>query len=282
MLATALVYALAFVVRAFRWSKLIEPLKKIPAFKLFSYLILGFFMNSLLPLRLGEFIRAHVAGQKTGLPRSGMLATVLVERLFDGLSYVTLFLVVIQFLPFPELAKKSMLAASVIFIGAMIFLFFFVAHRDKAEIFFRKIPIPVKFRDRAHKIFVNFLDGLTIFSHKSGLIRGFALSLVVWTIEGTAFFVLGTAFNLNLNILQCVLVMIVIGTGSIIPTAPGYVGTVEFLGVTSLTFLGIDKNLAFGYIITLHFLQLATISILGIHAMIKEKLTLSELVRIHK
>jgi uncharacterized membrane protein YbhN (UPF0104 family) len=76
--------------------------------------------------------------------------------------------------------------------------------------------------------------------------------------------------------------MIIIGTGAIIPTAPGYVGTVEFLGVTSLAFLGFDKNQSFGYIIVLHFFQLLAVCLMGIYSLTKEKITLGELIRIEK
>ncbi|MHB9156139.1 MAG: lysylphosphatidylglycerol synthase transmembrane domain-containing protein, partial [Endomicrobiales bacterium] len=277
-----LVYSSAFALRAVRWKYLLAPLKVFPAVRLFSYLILGFFMNNVLPLRLGEIIRAHITGQKVGIPRTSALATIVVERLFDGLSYICLFLVTVLFMEFPGSTKKAFLSASVLFLAGMVFLFFLVRHKQPAIRLFNKLPLPRKFQERIQSMFANFLGGLGIFGHGLGLVRILILSLTVWTIEGTVFLIMGQAFHMDLSLFQCFFVMIIIGTGAILPTAPGYVGTVEFLGVTALSFMGINKNQAFGYIITLHLLQLTTIAFWGIRSLVIEKITFSELVRIEK
>ncbi len=276
------VYSAAFMVRSIRWKYLLAPLVQFPAKRLFSFLILGFFMNNLLPLRLGELVRAHVTGQKTGVSRSGALATIVIERLFDGLSYITLFLITILFLPFPEWAKKSLFAACIVFTGVLVFLFFLGRHQELVAKVFPRLPFPEKITKKLQYIFVNFASGLKILSDVRTVAKVYLLALVVWGIEGSVFYLVGQSFHMDLNYFQGVLVMIIIGTGAILPTAPGYVGTVEFLGVTALSFLGVDKNQAFGYILTLHAIQLVVITAWGIRSMIVEKLTLSELIRIEK
>lgn len=282
ILLAVFVYTLAFIIRSARWKYLLAPIVASTARRLFFFIQMGFFMNNVLPLRLGEIIRANVTGQKLNVSRSSVLATVVVERLFDGLGYICLFFATVIFLPFPGWAKKSFIAGSVIFIGALTLLYFFVRHQEKTSAVLDKLPSGGKFWPRLKGIFVNFMDGLKIFSHGTGLLKVFLLTLVVWIIEGTVYYTVSVAFNLNLNLLQTILVMIIIGTGAILPTAPGYVGTVEFLGVTSLSFLGVDKNLAFGYIITLHFLQIITIAFWGMTGMAREKITFHDLILFEK
>jgi hypothetical protein len=276
------VYSFAFYLRSFRWKFLMSPLKDVPRNRLFSFLIMGFFMNNLLPLRLGEIVRAHITGQKMGVSRSSVLATVVVERLFDGLSYVVLFFLTILVLPFPSWTKKSMGAGSVLFIGVLAILYLLSRNRQKAVSLFGALPMPAVIRTRVNAFFSNFLNGLGSLGHGPSLAKVFLLSLAVWTIEATVFYLMGLSFGMNLSVFQGMLVMIVIGMGAILPTAPGYVGTVEFLGTTSLVFIGINKNLAFGYIVTLHVLQLLTITFWGIRSLMAEKITLSELIRIEK
>ena len=283
ILSAFFVYSLAFIARSFRWRYLIEPLKNnIPLKRLFSLLIIGFFMNNVLPLRLGEIVRANISGQRLSITRTGALATILVERLFDGISYIVLFLVTIVFLPFPSWAKTSFSAGAVVFVGALVLLFFLLKHREIATGLMFRLPLPGTVRERARNMFVNFIDGLQIFSKGPALANVFVFSLVVWVIEGSVYYVMGKSFGMSLTLFQCFFVMIIIGMGAILPTAPGFVGTVEFLGVTSLAFLGVNKNLAFGYIITLHMIQLLTVSILGIYAMFSEKVTVTQLVKIEK
>jgi len=283
ILAAIVAYFTAFIIRSFRWKTLIAPLKAdAPANRLFSFLVIGFFMNNVLPLRLGEFVRANVTGQKFAITRSGVLATVVVERLFDGVSYLVLFLLTVLVLPFPQWAKNSFAAGAVVFIGILAFMFFLVKHREVAEKIIHKIPFPEKIRQRARGIFINFIDGLKVFSNGGALVKVFLLSICVWSAEASVFFMMAKAFSLNLTYFHCIFVMIIIGMGAILPTAPGYVGTVEFLGVTALGILSIDKNMAFGYIVTLHVAQLATIAALGIRSLVVEKISFSELVRIEK
>ncbi len=277
------VYFLAFVARGFRWELLVEPLKSgVPVKRLFSLLVIGFFMNNVLPLRLGEVVRANIAGQKLSTTRTGILATILVERLFDGISYITLFLITIMLLPFPGWAKTSFSIGSVVFVGLLVMLYFLLKHREIAVRFMDKMPVPARFKVVAQNMFNSFIDGLQIFAKGSSLVKVFFLSVLVWSIEGSVFFLMGQSFGMHLTIFQCFFVMIIIGMGAILPTAPGFVGTVEFLGVTSLAFMGFNKNEAFGYIITLHLLQLATVSLLGIHSLVTENISFSELIRIEK
>src|SRR5277367_3319036 len=81
-------YLLGYVIRGYRWVILLSPIKKCKFSSLFPTLIIGFMMNNLLPARLGEFYRAHLNGKKERVSRSASLATVILERLFDGLALI--------------------------------------------------------------------------------------------------------------------------------------------------------------------------------------------------
>lgn len=276
------IYFIAFLFRGFRWKYLLMPIKELPGFRLAFLVIIGFFMNNLLPLRLGEFVRAKVAGQKLSIPIGSTFATIVLERLFDGLTYVFLFLTIIMFLPFPEWAKKSMFFGGFLFIGSIAFLFFLATHQDLAVRLLNKIPIHSKWIERLENVLINFIKGLSIFSHLRLILIVSLLSICVWTVEGTVFLTFTKAFGLNLNLFQCFFVMIMIGMGAILPPAPGYVGTVEFLGVTALSFIGVDKNQGFGMIVTLHFVQISLLICFGIISLIKEKITFHDLIRFEK
>ena len=76
--------------------------------------------------------------------------------------------------------------------------------------------------------------------------------------------------------------VIIIGIGAIIPTAPGYIGAFEFMGVTALSALSVDKDAAFVCIAIYHFLQLMTIFALGIMSVAKERISFSDLFKFAK
>ena len=55
---------------------------------LFSTILIGFMANNVLPLRLGEFVRAYVIGRREKLSVSASFATIVIERVFDGCTVV--------------------------------------------------------------------------------------------------------------------------------------------------------------------------------------------------
>jgi len=61
--------------------------------------MIGFAFNGIFPARAGEFARAYVLGKKEKMKFSAAFATVVVERIFDGLTMLFLFAITLMFLP---------------------------------------------------------------------------------------------------------------------------------------------------------------------------------------
>ena len=99
------VLALATMVRfgltAVRWSLLVRPVKTVGLHRLFGVTMIGFMANQLLPARIGELVRAYGLARTESLPMPPVVATLVLERVFDGLSLL-LFLVGGSFFLRPE------------------------------------------------------------------------------------------------------------------------------------------------------------------------------------
>src|SRR5579859_7048187 len=72
--------------RAVRWRVLLKPVKSIEVSTLFPVVVIGYMANDVLPARLGEVVRAYVLGEQEDIPKTTTLATIVVERLFDGIA----------------------------------------------------------------------------------------------------------------------------------------------------------------------------------------------------
>ena len=81
---------LTYVIRAYRWQVLLRPFKQIPVNDIYAPLMIGF-MGNILPARAGEFLRAYLVGKKHGITFAGSLSTIIVERLFDMVCLLILF-----------------------------------------------------------------------------------------------------------------------------------------------------------------------------------------------
>ncbi|MCL5961132.1 MAG: flippase-like domain-containing protein, partial [Chloroflexi bacterium] len=71
-------------IRAMRWRYLLSPVADRPARRLFPVVVIGYMANDILPVRMGELVRAYVLGEREQISKSATLATILVERIFDG------------------------------------------------------------------------------------------------------------------------------------------------------------------------------------------------------
>ena len=87
---------LSYVARAYRWQILLRPFKQIPVKEIYSPLMIGF-MGSILPARAGEIMRAYVVGKKHNITFSGAFSTIIVERLFDLVCLMAMFVWVFVF-----------------------------------------------------------------------------------------------------------------------------------------------------------------------------------------
>jgi len=100
-------YVIEFGLRSVRWSILIRPIRTVSSKELFWPMLIGFFANNILPLRMGEIVRAHVCGTKFKISRTASLGSILLERIGDTLSFLITFFVASLFYPFPPYMEKG-------------------------------------------------------------------------------------------------------------------------------------------------------------------------------
>ena len=80
-------------VRALRWRIILSPIKDVKTHPLFVAAMIGYFGNSVLPLRLGEFLRAYALNRnERSVTFSTAFGTIVVERVVDMLGIMILIL----------------------------------------------------------------------------------------------------------------------------------------------------------------------------------------------
>lgn len=270
-------FVFSYVVRTVRWYFLLTPLKKIGVLRSFYFLIFGFFMNNILPLRLGEFVRAKVAGEKFQISRSSVFATVVIERLMDVIIFIICFFLIAIFVEIPQWLKNTFLLCTLIFGFITIFLFFLSKGKDKFLKLISKIKLPEKILDMVLSLFSKFTTGLSFFNNGKLAFKVFIFSFLVWFIEAFSYMYFFKAFGVDISIMQAIFVIVVIGVGVILPTAPGFIGAIEFMGVVALGVFGIEESVAFACIASLHFADMVVLYILGFVGIAKEKLSFYDL-----
>ena len=97
IIPTVVAILFAFGLRAARWRFILASSYPVGFWQAFHPLMIGFMINCVLPGRVGEFARPLVLNRKEAVPVSTGLATVAVERIFDLIILLLLFLAVSSF-----------------------------------------------------------------------------------------------------------------------------------------------------------------------------------------
>ena len=99
IIPAVLVYFGSVYFRTLRWQYLMAPVKRLSVPRLYPVVVVGYMANNILPVRLGEVVRAYYVGEREKVSKVSALATIAVERVFDGLTLLFFAAVVGLFLP---------------------------------------------------------------------------------------------------------------------------------------------------------------------------------------
>ena len=260
--------ALYFVgqwLRAWRWQFLLSPVADIPVRRLFVVVNIGYMANNLLPARLGELVRAAYLAhreEKVGAPAS--IATLSVERLYDGLTLLAIGAVTTPILLAAGLfdgadarvadalgpvandlgLDSDLLQAAGLFDGAILLMaavlvcgfiaalaaFTTLAVNQRAAGWLLAVTrlLPARFRPLANSVIIGFVDGLGTLSSPRKHAQLFIYSLPVWFAEAAVYLIIAYSFNLDAYFaspgMLAIAILLVMVTSNLITAIPATVG----------------------------------------------------------
>ncbi|MCJ7718110.1 MAG: flippase-like domain-containing protein [Anaerolineales bacterium] len=274
------VYFIGVWMRSWRWHYLLRPVKPIPTPKMFPIVAIGYMGNNIYPARAGEVLRAVILKRKEELSISASLATIIVERVFDGVVMLGF-----VFLNLPELATLTgtsgfigniqtlALWGSAAFLGVLgIFLgaAMFPTQAEKVIMKLIQVLVPEKFREKTSEIVLKFLNGLESLRSPREAVMVLLTSIVIWLLETGKYWFVMQAFNFQVSFFALMLMNGIVNLATTIPSAPGYVGTFDAPGIAVLTAYGVDQGIAAGYTLVLHAALWLPITLLGAYFMVRE------------
>jgi hypothetical protein len=266
-------------VRAVRWHYLLGPIQKVPTRRLFPVVVIGYMANNVLPVRMGEVVRAYVLGRREGVRKTVALATIVVERIMDGITMILFLAMASLFVTVnTDIQGIEKVAAGVFLAG--IVLFFIVAHSrtwmKNLENFGLRF-VPGAIRPKVAGLAESFIDGLQVLRQWKDLLIVFALSVLAWTFEAGMFWMVALAFNnLNLSAAAIFMTLAVANLATLVPSTPGYVG--PFDAAAKLVLQGIFGigSVALSYVILLHAALYLPVTLFGLYYWVREHFSFKE------
>jgi uncharacterized protein (TIRG00374 family) len=284
-----LVYFVGVWVRAWRWHYLLGPIKKIPTSTMFPITTIGYMGNNIYPARAGEVLRAVILKRKEGVPVSASLATIIVERIFDGVVMLAF-----VFVNLSELAKLTGASGFVgniqqvavigtgVFLGALlVFLLAAMFPQTTAKIGTWMIErlTPKRLHEKINGIMNKFLDGLASLRSPFNVLMVFFTSVIIWLLETAKYWLVMHAFDFTVSFFALMLMNGIVNLATTIPSAPGYIGTFDAPGIAVLTAYGVDQATAAGYTLVLHVALWVPITLLGAYYLAREGIKWSDSLR---
>lgn len=258
-------------VRAVRWRILLRPIVPVSARELFPVAVVGYMANNVLPLRAGELVRSIVVRQRFGVRKTSVLATIAVERIFDGLTLLAFMLLAASFISFTSQLENLALIAFGLFAILLIGLFALTLGGGVRDRLLQLVlgPMPTPMADRVERAAESFLSGLGIFRQRRDLVVVTGLSMVAWLFEASTYWMVAIAFGGSVrDVMGISATLLTTGVGNmatLIPSSPGYIGQFEY-GVKLVLSgaLGVPESSALAYAILLHATLYFPITVLGL------------------
>jgi uncharacterized membrane protein YbhN (UPF0104 family) len=142
-------------------------------------------------------------------------------------------------------------------------------------------PLPLRIGTTVHEKASAFVVGLRALRSGESLLLIALWSGIIWTVETTSYLLVIRSFNPQLTtgtpIVAALLMMVMVNLGTLIPSAPGYVGVFQFFGVLALGAFGVPAGLALAMSIVSHAAQWVTVTGIGLAFVARESLTLNAL-----
>ena len=250
-LLAGMINLLQLLIRAWRWKIILAPIKKTGFSNRILSVITGFAANCILPARLGEFIRADLLGQREEISRSSTFATIVVERLSDGLTLLLILLIGLLCVRFPDDMKsisaglKS--AGTALFVSYLLVIIFLVGFRLRPERYLSILNKPLFFlpghiKQKIVDIVRRFGQGLTPIKGLSGWGMWIAYSLLLWSLSLFQIRFIEHSIGLSLPFVTTSIVLSMATFGVMLPSAPGYIGAFHLAVQYGLMFFGVSRE----------------------------------------
>lgn len=227
-----LAYYAALGLRTVRWWLIQRRTVGLSLGRVGQALLAGYAVNILLPARLGEIFRADFCRRQFGVSRTKMLGTIMVERFTDGIVVLVALGFGLLSLQLDQNAAGTFY--SVVAVGTLVFVALgaalYILSSGIAERFTRRLPA-LSARFAALSSSVSMIRSPV-------MLAVLAASVIVWLADGMALWAVLAACGAAVDIEGMCLVIGVVSLSTLLPSPPGFLGTMQFAFTLATVALG--------------------------------------------
>ncbi|HEY0064992.1 MAG TPA: lysylphosphatidylglycerol synthase transmembrane domain-containing protein [Telluria sp.] len=248
-----LMLSAGYALRILRWSLLLrasEP--KVTFGNCVAPFLSSIALNNVLPLRLGDLVRAFVFPVAMGVPKIMATSSLVMERLIDLMTLLcclALGLFAIRTAQVPPMISESAVTLAVV--GGVALTLCFLFSGALARLLGARAAAGGKLA-KPLATAAGLLRGFEAMSRPRVLGTTLLISMLVWVGESGMFYFVMRGFGLDPTPVMALLVMAIATLSTLVPSSPGYVGPFHLAAFTAISLVGGTAAQAGSYAVLSH------------------------------
>ena len=234
-----------YISQGWRWRMLLKPVGDVSMLRSVQAIYVGLFTNEVLPLRGGELVRSYLQAHWSAIPFSVVLSSAVVERVFDGVWLVLFTIVSTSIVSLPRYLVEGTRVLTGLLAGLAFLLAVAVFQKGHAHAAVAKSRW-------AGKLW-HVVNALHAMGRSHSFYLAFLASFVYLGLQLIPIHALMLAYGLDLDWSATLVTFVILRLGTLLPQAPGNVGSFQFFAVVALRLFGVEKSVATGFATLLFF-----------------------------
>lgn len=245
--------AAGYAIKILRWTAMLRSLgASVRASDAATGFLGAVALNNVLPFRAGDVIRVVAFERLTGVPPSGQVGVLVLERLLDLFVLMTILFATIFFWQVDVLDEIVVAGFQFGALAVAVAILIFIAAPRPTRALVRWAEDKLPGLRPAGEALLRLSDAVHTLSRPGFLLKVTLLSLLAWLFEGGVFYAVGRALGVAASSEAALLALSVGTLSTIIPSSPGYVGTFHYFTAQVVSAFGGGQVGAAAYAILVH------------------------------
>jgi uncharacterized protein (TIRG00374 family) len=262
LLLAALVNLASLALKGVRWWIFLRPVGATSAWMALKATFAGAGLNNILVANGGEAARVVFVARAAHVQSAKILATLVLERMFELIGYIVLLALSVSFLELPPTLSRLRPVAWVLLAAIGVFLVYLVRRPEGGT---DHKPAPVgSWRAKVGSYLKHF--GETIGGISTGPRFGWALvlSVAIWAMQVWTYALTARSADFNLSLVGTVAALLAVNLGFAVRATPGNVGVFQAMYALIAAGFGMNKDQAIAVAFLIQTQQIIPVTLLGV------------------
>ncbi len=267
-------------VRAFRWQFLLPDTPGTTKSGLFPITMIGFMVNNILPARAGEAARALLLWRKNKFPVAVCLGSLVVERIIDSATLLTLYGIAVYSLDALSGFRESAILVFILVTGVCVGFVLYGFFANGIASIGRRLAnrAPEKYRPRIQSVGAELASALQWVHSPGRVVAVILLSAPIMLIYSLIMLVLSHGLG-GLGFAGSLFAQAFAAFGAAIPLAPGYIGTTHAMVLYAAKAVGMPGDSGRALAILYHVVNYVPVTAVGLYYFFRLKVDFRKITR---